>query len=377
MAMKKSGHEKVGSTRYFEFVAEKSSRFWEIEISGREVKVRFGKIGAEGQIQVKKFEMLSDAKSHVEKLINEKYKKGYVEPTSIITMLVKKVAKPFIKSEVVPKKMENDPITRIENWLLQNHPKGVKAFGNPATELQIARAESKMEIKFPKYVREFFLRHNGARGDSEGLPLYGYEWLSLKRIQEEWGFWKGLLDGGSFDGTQSDGDGTTVRRDWWNRAWIPLTHSGSGDHLCLDLAPGRTGKKGQIIRFWHDDGSRNVLAKSFAEILQKYAEDLESGKYIYCSHEDTVVEARTKASDHKLEALADNHSRALVLIFGKKKGLRPLDAVSLLWAYIKKHGLQDKVNNQIINADDNLAALFGKRKVSMFEMMGLIKPHLK
>ena len=49
-----------------------------------------------------------------------------------------------------------------------------------------------------------------------------------------------------------------------------------------------------------------------------------------------------------------------------------------LWAYIKKNGLQDKKQRTMINADDNLKAVFGgKRQVSMFEMTKLVNKHLK
>ena len=48
-----------------------------------------------------------------------------------------------------------------------------------------------------------------------------------------------------------------------------------------------------------------------------------------------------------------------------------------LWAYIKKHGLQDKTKRTMINADANLKAVFGgKGKVSMFEMTKLVNKHL-
>ncbi len=48
-----------------------------------------------------------------------------------------------------------------------------------------------------------------------------------------------------------------------------------------------------------------------------------------------------------------------------------------LWAYIKKHGLQDKVNRRMINADSNLKVVFGgKGKVSMFDMTKLVSKHL-
>ena len=48
-----------------------------------------------------------------------------------------------------------------------------------------------------------------------------------------------------------------------------------------------------------------------------------------------------------------------------------------LWAYIKRNGLQDKVNKRMINADDKLKAVFGgKGKVNMFEMTKLVAKHL-
>lgn len=48
-----------------------------------------------------------------------------------------------------------------------------------------------------------------------------------------------------------------------------------------------------------------------------------------------------------------------------------------LWAYIKKHGLQDKNNRRMINADDKLKAVFGgKSQVSMFDMTKLVSKHL-
>ena len=48
-----------------------------------------------------------------------------------------------------------------------------------------------------------------------------------------------------------------------------------------------------------------------------------------------------------------------------------------MWAYIKKNGLQDKLNKRAINADEKLKAIFNKAQVTMFEMAGLIGKHLK
>jgi DNA ligase-1 len=64
--------------RRFEFSAGSSNKFWEISASGTEVTVRFGRVGTEGQTQVKAFPDAVAAGKHVEKLIGEKVEKGYV-----------------------------------------------------------------------------------------------------------------------------------------------------------------------------------------------------------------------------------------------------------------------------------------------------------
>ncbi len=48
-----------------------------------------------------------------------------------------------------------------------------------------------------------------------------------------------------------------------------------------------------------------------------------------------------------------------------------------LWAYIKKHGLQDKKNRRNINADAALKVVFGgKAQVNMFDMTKLVSRHV-
>ena len=47
-----------------------------------------------------------------------------------------------------------------------------------------------------------------------------------------------------------------------------------------------------------------------------------------------------------------------------------------LWDYIKAQGLQDAKDKRTINADPKLEAVFGKPKVTMFEIAGLIGKHL-
>ena len=65
--------------RYFEFVGGSSAKFWEIAVSGNEVTVRFGRIGTEGQTQIKTLPDATAAVRHAEKLIASKIAKGYTE----------------------------------------------------------------------------------------------------------------------------------------------------------------------------------------------------------------------------------------------------------------------------------------------------------
>jgi chromatin remodeling complex protein RSC6 len=62
-------------------------------------------------------------------------------------------------------------------------------------------------------------------------------------------------------------------------------------------------------------------------------------------------------------------------------GDKPLPRTELtkrLWAYIRKNGLQDAKKKTLINADENLKAVFnGKKQVSMFEMTKLVSGHVK
>ena len=69
-------------------------------------------------------------------------------------------------------------------------------------------------------------------------------------------------------------------------------------------------------------------------------------------------------------------SKELAAVVGAKPLSRP-DAVSKVWEYIKKHNLQNPENKREIVADGKLKAVFGKDRVTMFEMNKHLFQHLK
>ena len=52
------------------------------------------------------------------------------------------------------------------------------------------------------------------------------------------------------------------------------------------------------------------------------------------------------------------------------------EVVSKVWEYIKSHNLQNPENRREILADDKLKSVFGKDKVTMFEMNKHLARHL-
>ena len=61
-------------------------------------------------------------------------------------------------------------------------------------------------------------------------------------------------------------------------------------------------------------------------------------------------------------------------------GAQPLsrgEVVSKVWEYIKQHNLQNPENPPETLADEKLEAVFGKKKVTMFEMNKHLAQHLK
>jgi predicted DNA-binding WGR domain protein len=72
----------TSTKRRFEFVAGTSDKFWETEVKGKEVLVRFGRNGTNGQSSTKTFADEAAAKKHAERLIAEKLAKGYIEVSS-------------------------------------------------------------------------------------------------------------------------------------------------------------------------------------------------------------------------------------------------------------------------------------------------------
>ena len=68
-------------------------------------------------------------------------------------------------------------------------------------------------------------------------------------------------------------------------------------------------------------------------------------------------------------------SPELAAVVGSDPLPRP-EVVSKVWAYIKKNDLQNPQNKREIIADEKLQPVFGKDRVTMFEMNKHLSRHL-
>jgi cell wall assembly regulator SMI1 len=180
---------------------------------------------------------------------------------------------------------------RIEVWLAVHAPALVGSLQGPASTEEIERVQAALDITFPAALTSSLLIHNGqfVVGALEPNLIHG-RLLPLERMCEDWRLWEDLRAQGTFDGLRSWPEGP-VKPDWWNPRWIPVTRTWGGDYDCVDLDPAAGGASGQVIKMYHDDLSRVVLAPSFEAWLSDFAHGLETGVYVYGGDDVGVVRA--------------------------------------------------------------------------------------
>ena len=177
--------------------------------------------------------------------------------------------------------------TRLEDWLAAHAPLLLPDLNPGATEAELSRLAATIGAELPADFLAFYRVHDGQRGDAGGL-YEAEELLSVGRMLDEWTVWNDLLRQRTFDGAYSAAP-AGVKDNWWNPRWLPLTYDGSGNHCCLDLDPAPGGTYGQVIRMWHDDDERPLLAPSFRAWIMRYVVGLEAGRYAYLADYDGLV----------------------------------------------------------------------------------------
>jgi upstream activation factor subunit UAF30 len=70
-------------------------------------------------------------------------------------------------------------------------------------------------------------------------------------------------------------------------------------------------------------------------------------------------------------------SKNLAEIIGSSEPVSRPEAVKRLWDYFKRNNRQNPKNRREILADEKLKPLFGKEKITMFEVGGIVNSNLE
>ncbi|RQQ21957.1 molybdenum cofactor biosynthesis protein MoaA [Burkholderia stagnalis] len=157
--------------------------------------------------------------------------------------------------------------SRLDAWRRTLPADAPEPFRGPASDEDLRALEAGLGVALPEAWRESLRLHDGQEaGRTE--PFAGETLLSARQILAQWSIWHELVARGDLADCEGEPE-PGIRGDWYNLKWIPLTHNGSGDHLCIDLDPDEGGRIGQVIRVWHDSPEREHVAESVGEWLAR------------------------------------------------------------------------------------------------------------
>ena len=143
--------------RYFEFVAGKSNKFWEVLHEGSTLEIRYGKIGAKGRLTVKRFDSEGAAKLERDKLITQKKNKGYTE-RRVSTSLVEDARNPDLEAAIFADPEDDDAYAVLADWLEgEGDPRG------KLISLELAGKTKQARAWYQKHIGSFL----GALEDHE------------------------------------------------------------------------------------------------------------------------------------------------------------------------------------------------------------------
>lgn len=209
---------------------------------------------------------------------------------------------------------------RIDRWAEENYEELFDQLGEGCTSNDLNDLEHQLDCSLPMEVRESLQIHDGQ--ERGGIPtgiIFGSMLLDCEEIVQEWQNWKKVgeeylkepvndkpstparaLGGSSSASSSKAPPAQSAQNPMWRQdllakqdsqpagaiqkvythpAWIPMARDWGGNNLAIDLAPGPSGKWGQVILFGRDYDCKYVVARSWSALLAIVADDLNSGKW--------------------------------------------------------------------------------------------------
>lgn len=245
---------------------------------------------------------------------------------------------------------------RIDRWLEDNYEELFEQLGIGATVNDVNELEHELDCTLPQEVRESLQLHDGQ--ERGGMPtgiIFGCMLLDCEEIMQEWQNWRVVNEAyltearsyeipqapiKAFAGSSSSAvpmaqasqssnpqwrselldkqdsqPANAIQKAYAHPAWIPLARDWGGNNIAVDLAPGPTGKWGQIILMGRDYDCKYVISRSWSAFLATVADDMSTDKWFI-----------------------DEDSKELKLREFKQTGVEPAYIDILRWRTDQKYG---------------------------------------
>jgi predicted DNA-binding WGR domain protein/cell wall assembly regulator SMI1 len=223
--------------RRFELRDAQHNKFWEIDLSGASLTVRFGRLGSAGVEKATKFAGPAEAERAAAKLVEQKTKKGYREVPGGSAPRPANLAA-GVKGQ----------LARLSSLWAEKRPGFEKRLRPGASTAILAKFKKALGLKLPPEFLAFYAWHDGAKKpEIDRLETDG--WLSLAGLLN----FKKMLDTMGFE------DEDTYPKYSWSPAWVPFLGA-DGDTVCVDTRSGVVFKR-------YNNTQVVLLAPSFAAWL--------------------------------------------------------------------------------------------------------------
>ena len=152
------------------------------------------------------------------------------------------------------------------------------------TEKELQAAKQFKEFTMPDTLIYFYAIHNVAwdavtAAFSFAVNGWSYDLLPFERIYKGWSDIDDLQLGEDCEPADLKGYSEKVKaNDYANPNWIPIAEGRNGDWLLFDTDPSGKGTYGQIIELQNESWTREVVANSLEDLLQKAITALQSGQ---------------------------------------------------------------------------------------------------
>ncbi|GAB7347755.1 hypothetical protein MBLNU459_g5304t3 [Dothideomycetes sp. NU459] len=209
---------------------------------------------------------------------------------------------------------------RIDTWSEHNYEEVFENLCEGCTQNDVNELEHEMDCTLPMEVRESLMIHDGQeRGGRPTGIIFGCMLLDCEEIVQEWRQWARVNDeylrearqfqppqapikafAGASSSAQAAPSGqaaaganwrsdlmakqesqppNAIQKAYVHPAWIPLARDWGGNNIAVDLAPGPTGKWGQVILMGRDYDCKYVIARSWSAFLATVADDMSTDKW--------------------------------------------------------------------------------------------------